>query len=121
MGIELKTDLKEKTLGSIQGTADKAYQELQAKKAEYEASMKQLDVFTAWKNKALSAFKSAQQNCPTQDSSEFLNAQAKYNSAMKGYSEAEMMSDIKRSSLNNSIFYSGKMNSSAILASSILD
>lgn len=114
------TDFSNKALESINGTADRAYQEMQAKRVAYEASMRQLDIFTALKNKALSNFKSAQKNCPNQESSEFQSAQAQYNSALSGYSDAEMDSDILRSSLNNSIFYTAKMNNSAIIANAAL-
>jgi len=113
-------ELQKKIVASVDETAQKADAEKEAKMAAYNEAMGQLNVFEQAKNKAYSKFKSLQSSCKNSDNSELRTAQAEYSSICSSYSDANINTDILRSSLLSSIFYSGKMNNSAILANSTL-
>lgn len=114
------TDLQNKVLGSITETADEAYQKMLAKKAEYEAAKNQLSLFVSAKEQAFKKFRSIQENCTNKNDYSYRTAEAEYSSVLSNYTNADSNVDILRGSLLNSIFYSGKMNTSALLAESAL-
>lgn len=114
------TNFKNSVLTSIIGTAEDAYQRMQAKKAEYEAAMKSLDLFAQVKNKAYTKFKTVQSNKKNGNDSTLLSAKYEYTIALGSYSDADRNTDILRSNLQDSIFYSGKMNNSASIANAAL-
>lgn len=110
------TDLKSKISDSINGTAEDARQRMLKKQAEYDALMKKMSVFSEFKDQMYSKLKSATYN----NSNSLESVQAQYKTAYDNYSSLDIEISAKRSSLMDSIFYSGKMNSSAIIANSIL-
>lgn len=122
MGAEVvQNDFKTNTLNEIKDFAQNAYEKMLAKKAEYEASMKRLDVFTQAKHKAYVKFSSAKTACKNDENDfSYRTAKAQYSAACASYSDAEINSDVLRGSLQDSIFYSGKMNNSAAIASAVL-
>ena len=105
-----------KPLEGIYATANNAQQEMEAKKAEYEAAMGQFNIFEDRKADLYSRLQFAQSS---NNSSLFNNVRAQYNSACNSYSDANINAEVLRDSLMGSIFYSGKMNNCAALANAI--
>lgn len=121
MGEDIKsTDFQTKVLSSITDTADSAYQQMLAKREQYEAAKKQLSIFTAVRNQAAAKFQSAKQNAKNGNDYAFRTAKAEYNSASSSYSNADINVDVLRFSLQDAISYSGKMGNCAALANAMI-
>lgn len=122
MGAEVvQNDFTTNTLNEIKDFAQNTYEKMLAKKAEYETAMKRLDVFTQAKHKAYVKFSSAKTACKNDETNySYRSAKAEYSTACASFSDAEINSDVLRGSLQDSIFYSGKMNNCATIASAVL-
>lgn len=114
------TDFKEEALSDINKTADDAYNQMLKKKAEYEAAK---GIFTNFAEKKATAYKkyqSAQLNSKNGYTSLLSESKNSYDSVLSQFNDAEINVDVLRSSLTDSIFYSGKMNNTASVANSVL-
>lgn len=115
------TNLQNKIVASVENTANEANAEKEAKRFAYEQAMQQLSVMEQTKYTAYKNFKMAQAECNNnKNDSKYKVAQSKYASVCCNYSDANINADILRSSYQDSIFYSGRMNTCAILANSTL-
>lgn len=119
-----KTDaaeFKEEVLNDINGTADDAYNQMLAKKAEYEAAKGIFNNLSQKKVTAYKKYQSAQLSNKNGSSTSLLSeTRSSYDSVLSQFSDASINVDVLRSSLQDSIFYSGKMNNSAGIANSVL-
>ncbi len=106
-----------KPLESIYATADNAKQEMEAKRAQYEAAKSQLNIYDKNKYVAYREFQHAQSG---KNKSLFQSAQTKYSLTCNRYSDADINVSVLRDSFMSSIFYSGKMNNCAALANAIV-
>lgn len=113
-------DLPNKIVASIDATAQKADDEKEAKKEAYEIAMGKASVFERAKSKAYANLKYAQSRSKNGTSSELNYAKSAYNSACCSFTDADINVEVLRSSYQDSIFYSGKMDTCAILANSTL-
>lgn len=118
--LQNTSEFKSEVLDDINGTADDAYNKMLAKKAEYEAAKKQLSIWTDKRADASKVYFSAQQAKKNGYCSGFNQKRAAYENALSGYSGASINVDVLRSSLQDSISYSGKMLNSASVANSVL-
>lgn len=118
--IAPSSDLQNKIVSSIDDTAQKAYDEKEAKKEAYETAMGQANIFEQARSKAYANLKYAQSRSQNGDSSALSEAQSAYNSACCSFSDADINVDVLRSSYLHSIFYAGKMGTCAALANSTL-
>jgi len=109
----------ESAIDSINGTAEQAYNDMQAKQAEYDAAMAKLSKLEMPKYFASREFASVKNN-HNNNSSIFHSTKSKYESLSSLYSGAETNADILRSSLQSRISFCGKMNQSASLANAAL-
>lgn len=114
------SEFKEGVLDDINNTAEDAYTKMLAKKAEYEAAKKQLSIWSDKKAIAYKKYTVAQQEHKQGYSSNFNQTRSEYESIQSNYSGASIDVDVLRSSLQDSISYSGKMLNSASLANSVL-
>ncbi len=106
-----KTDFQTNVLNGINQTADEAYQSMLEKKAEYEAAMNRLSIFQQ---------KKYYLECELKKPGTTNQFRNEYNNMINLFNDAEINTDILRSSLQSRIFYSGKMNNSAAIASAFL-
>jgi len=104
-----------KALISINNNATEVKQTMLEKKAQYDFAMNQLGIFKMAKYKAYSKFESMKRNFNT-NSSEYLAAKSQLSSVLSQNFEAELNTDILRSSYQDSIFYNGKVATCAIIA-----
>lgn len=104
-----------KALISINNNAAEVKQTMLDKKEQYDFAMNQLGIFKIAKYKAFSMFESVKRNFKT-NSSEYLAAKSQLSSVLSQNSEAEINTDILRSSYQDSIFYNGKVATCAIVA-----
>lgn len=112
-GETIKTDMTQRTLTSINGTADNAYSEVQKKQELYELAKNKYSVFLDKKYK----FESIMKSSKYADNS---SIKAQYNQFILSFSDAEIDVDVRRGSLQNSLSYYSKMSTSAFLTNSIL-
>ena len=102
--------LKEKILDSLADTANVVYERMLAKKEQYTTSMKKLSIFKERKYYIEAKLRHS-------DSPEL---RAQYASILSLCSNSEIDSDILRSSLQDSISYSGKVSNFAFFANEYL-
>lgn len=111
------TNLQTNALNSINSTAESVEQEKTQKEAKYEAAKTNYNIFDDLRKKALSKFESAKRLYQKgKGISDYSKAQFELNSVLSSYTNAENNVDILRSSYQSSIFYCGKMATTAIIA-----
>ena len=113
MSTKVQTPQQNEILNGIYKTAEEAQQAKDAKEAEYQTAMGQLNIFEQKKANLYSRLKSAQSSG---DNSLFQTTQSEYSSVCNSYSDANINTEVLRDSLMGSIFYAGKMNNCAIFA-----
>lgn len=112
MGGDIKsTDFQTNVSNSIKSTIDNAKQEMLAKQAEYDAAKQQEEIYRA----LMLQYKRESDKSGVKG-----DKLAKYKDAVSLFNNAEINTDVLRSSLQDRISYCGKMNNVAIIANSIL-
>lgn len=108
-------------LNSIEDTAGKADAQMQTKAQEYEQAKLQESIYEALKNKTYVEFRAAKESSVKgKNQNKFNNIKSKYDSIMSQYTNASNLVDIKRSSYQDAISYSAKMNNSLSIAQSVI-
>lgn len=114
------TDFQNGVLASIDKTAESANAEKEIKRAKYEQALSKFNIIEEAKYYAYKSFKTIQTKYrDDKNNFTFRAAKEQYNSICSNYSAADTDVSILRSSYQNSIFFSGKMNTIAIIADSM--
>lgn len=113
-------ELTNKIIASIKKTANNANNDEETARIRYEEALAQLNGFENNRSIAYKNLKNVQSRYPDEENSIVQTAQAQYNSACSSYTDADSTLYGRRCRYVNSIYFSQKMNNTAIIANQII-
>lgn len=118
--VDYSTEIKNRALESVNEISDEAYAQMKAKEAAYRAKM-QVDAKIQAQLLAAKSDYQRKQNLyqSTGQDNGFIEAKNLYSSLTSQASDSEISVSVLRDSLQSSISYSAKMNTSAFITNSV--